>query len=43
MYPPSPHVGDVGQRALVGKVNMDQQCPDTYCEDTQQSLQDTRR
>lgn len=42
-HPPSPHVGDVGQRALVGKVNMDQECPDTYCEDTQQSLQDTRR
>jgi len=35
-------ISDVGQRALVGKVNMDQQCPDTYCEDTQQSLQDTR-
>ena len=43
-HPPTPtHIGDVGQRALVGKVNMDQQCPDTYCEDTKQSLQDTRR
>ena len=31
------------QRAFVGKVNMDQQSPDFYKEDTQQSLQDTRR
>ena len=32
-----------GQRAYVGKVNMDQQSPDFYREDTQQSLEDTRR
>lgn len=34
---------DYGQRAFVGKVNMDQECPDYYKEDTQQSLRDTHR
>lgn len=31
-----------GQRAYVGKVNMDRNSPKTYCEETQQSLRDTR-
>lgn len=31
-----------GQRAYVGKVNMDRNSPDTYCEQTEQSLRDTR-
>lgn len=31
-----------GQRAYVGKVNMDRNSPETYCEETQQSLRDTR-
>lgn len=31
-----------GQRAYVGKVNMDRNSPPTYCEETQQSLRDTR-
>lgn len=35
-------VAEYGQRAFVGKVNMDQQSPDFYKEDTQQSLEDTR-
>lgn len=30
-----------GQRGFVGKVNMDQNSPDDYCETTQQSLADT--
>lgn len=33
----------LGQRALVGKVCMDQESPDYYVEDTQQSLQDSRK
>ncbi|KAI8149675.1 guanine deaminase [Fennellomyces sp. T-0311] len=32
----------LGQRAYVGKVNMDQNCPDYYIEDTDASLKDTR-
>ncbi len=35
-------VDDMGQRAYVGKVNMDQNSPDHYREDTGQSLQDTK-
>ena len=31
-----------GQRALVGKLNMDQESPDYYVEDTQQSLDETK-
>ena len=34
---------EYGQRAFVGKVNMDQESPDFYREDTQQSIRDTRR
>ena len=30
-----------GQRAYVGKVNMDRNSPPSYCEETQQSLRDT--
>ena len=37
------YTADYGQRAFVGKVNMDQKSPDFYREDTQQSLRDTRR
>ena len=32
-----------GQRALVGKVCMDMQAPDYYIEETQKSIEDTRR
>eukprot|EP00731_Ephydatia_muelleri_P017080 Em0010g178a len=35
-------IANIGQRALVGKVNMDQESPDHYVEDTQQSIDDTR-
>ncbi len=31
-----------GLRALVGKVNMDRNCPDFYCETTKESLEDTK-
>ena len=31
-----------GQRALVGKVNMDQNSPDFYIEEKQKSIKDTR-
>ena len=31
----------LGQRAYVGKVNMDRNSPDFYVEDTAQSLKDT--
>jgi guanine deaminase len=31
-----------GQRAYIGKVNMDRNSPETYCEETEQSLCDTR-
>ncbi len=34
--------GRFGQRAFVGKVNMDTQSPDFIVEDTRQSLLDTR-
>ena len=37
------YVDHLGQRALVGKVNMDQQSPEDYIEETDKSLQDTRR
>ena len=37
------YTADYGQRAFVGKVNMDQESPDFYREETQQSLRDTRR
>ena len=37
------YTADYGQRAFVGKVNMDQESPDFYKEETQQSLRDTRR
>ncbi|XP_021344519.1 guanine deaminase-like, partial [Mizuhopecten yessoensis] len=33
----------IGQRAIVGKVNMDQNCPDNYKEKTTTSVQDTLR
>lgn len=33
----------VGLGALVGKVNMDRNCPDFYIENTQKSLDDTRK
>lgn len=33
----------VGLGALVGKVNMDRNCPDFYIEDTQKSLDDTKK
>ena len=32
----------LGQRALVGKVNMDQESPDYYVEETQKSVAETR-
>ncbi len=32
---------DYGQRAYVGKVNMDQNSPESYIEDTAQSIRDT--
>ena len=35
-------VRDRGQRALVGKVNMDRNSPDNYCETTENSLRDTQ-
>ncbi|KAI8078965.1 guanine deaminase [Gilbertella persicaria] len=35
-------ISDLGQRAYVGKVNMDQNAPDYYVESTSSSLQDTR-
>ncbi|KAG2202490.1 hypothetical protein INT47_013106 [Mucor saturninus] len=35
-------IQDLGQRAYVGKVNMDQNAPDYYIEDTESSLNDTR-
>ena len=31
----------LGQRALVGKVCMDQHSPDDYCHDTERNLRDT--
>jgi len=31
----------LGQRALIGKVNMDRNSPPTYCEDTEESLRST--
>ncbi len=36
---------ELGQRALVGKVNMDAEteCPDFYVEKTEKSIEDTRR
>ncbi|CAH1789018.1 unnamed protein product [Owenia fusiformis] len=36
-------ISDVGQRALVGKVNMDCNSPDFYQEDSTDSIQDTER
>jgi cytosine/adenosine deaminase-related metal-dependent hydrolase len=33
----------LGQRALVGKVNMDMSAPDYYRETTEQSLDETER
>ena len=36
-------LGDLGQRALVGKLNMDQECPSHYIEDTQKSVEDTQK
>ena len=36
-------VSATGQRALVGKVCMDQESPPTYIENTQESIEDTRR
>ncbi|KAI8983623.1 guanine deaminase [Pilobolus umbonatus] len=35
-------VEQLGQRAFIGKVNMDQNSPDYYIEDTKSSLEDTR-
>lgn len=35
-------IEDLGQRAYVGKVNMDQNSPDYYIEATESSLEDTR-
>ena len=35
-------VRERGQRALVGKVNMDRNSPDDYCETTEDSLRDTQ-
>lgn len=32
-----------GQRALVGKVNMDRESPDNYIEDTSKSIADTEQ
>lgn len=32
---------DLGQRAFVGKVNMNQNSPEFYCESTADSLRDT--
>lgn len=37
------HVERFGQRALVGKVNMDMESPDYYVEKTETSIQETRR
>ncbi len=33
----------LGQRALIGKVNMDRESPDYYVETTQESLEDTKK
>ncbi|KAJ3125847.1 hypothetical protein HK098_008160 [Nowakowskiella sp. JEL0407] len=33
---------DVGQRAFLGKVNMDRNSPETYIEDTEASIEDTK-
>lgn len=35
-------IAKIGQRALVGKVNMDQHSPKFYVEDTQKSIEDTK-
>jgi len=34
---------NLGQRAFVGKVNMDRNAPETYCETTEESLAETER
>ena len=35
--------GGIGQRVFVGKVNMDQESPEHYVEETEQSLRDTEK
>ena len=36
-------VAETGQRALIGKVCMNQEAPPTYVEKTEESIEDTRR
>ena len=36
-------LGEYGQRAYVGKVNIDQHAPNYYTEDTRLSIQETER